>query len=356
MAVTKEDANLGSLTDILASAVNSAPATPSEPAAPSQPLDQMVEGIAKAAETVAKVEKSEPEASTAEVVERFIEHKTADGKVKKIKIGKDDSIDTWVKKALDYEEGMRKFQRERDEVSKKFDKSAEESLSKFNALQKAFKSQGIDGLINAMAGSEDAASAFRKEIAERALKRLDASPAEIAKMDYEEMIMAEKRAREAKELELEELKQLNQRTSQQANETLLKSRLDLAFDKVRLDGMFDDVESEEYHNSVIWEKTLSSLEKIAEGRGISEHEIPPQTIHAEFKRVKDLHLKGLNLKAEKVASQTIEQAKENALKTAQTIASKGTTGTVDIDALADEHMKNYNGAGFLAAMLSKITR
>jgi hypothetical protein len=247
---------------------------------------------------------------------------------------------------------MRKFQKERDDLSKQFGKEQQESLAKFSSLQKIFSTQGIEGLINAMAGDENAAQTYRKDIAERAIKRLDASPADIVKLDYEEMLMNERRAREAKEFELKDLQAQKEQTTRQANETLLKSRLDLAFDKVRLDGVFEDTESEEYHNQVIWEKTLSGLEKRATERGVEEHELPPQLIHAEFKRVAELHLKGLNIQAAKVASQAIETTKENALKTAQSIASKGADIKPDVDQLATSHMRNYDGLGFLKAMLS----
>ncbi len=353
MALSKEDAKSGSLRDILETEMKNLGV--GKQAAP-QPTEQPIvpEPKQAAAPVAEPAPKTEP-VIEAPVTERSFEWTAKDGTVKTVKIPTDATLESLARKAREQEDGMRQFQRERDELLKRYGKETDDIVNRYKSLEKTFKSQGIEGIIDMMAGKEGAAAEYRKSISDRAIRRLDANEAEIARMDSEELILAERRMREAKELELKEIHEEKDRAMSAANDTLLRSRLETAYNKVRLDGKFNDSDFEEYHNQIIWDKVLGSLDKIATEKGIEPHQLTPQLIHAETKRIADLHTRGLNRKAEESAAQKIDEQKEAALNTARTLATKGVAGNKEsVEDLVDHYMSQGNGMGAFSSIFKKL--
>lgn len=352
MALPKEDASVETLSDITSKFVSSIPApAPKAQATIKEEIRQEDPVVVK--EEAAPIQPKE-EAKEAPK-EREVEWTTKDGQVRKIKIAPDATVESLARKAREYEDGMRKFQQERDELTKRYGKETDDMVGKFKALEKALKHQGIEGVIDALAGREGAAAEYKKQIADRAVKRLDASEIELARMDGEEILLAERRMREAKEAELSEIRAEKEAAELASRNTLITSRMETAFSKVRLEGKFNDSEFEEYHNQIIWDKAQAAIEKLAEAKGIQYYELTPQAIHAEVKRVADLHTRGLQRKAEEVASQKIEEKKQKALETAQNIASKGVTAQKkSVEELVDEAYSKGNGMGAFSSLFKQL--
>ena len=159
MALPKEDASIGSLSDIINKTMANTAQVPAEPVPQQEPPT----------ETVVEDKKEEPKAeptTTEEITEvpkeKVVEWTTKDGQTKTVKIAPDATLESLARKAKEYEDGMRKFQKERDELTKRYGKETDDMIGKFKTLEKALKYQGIEGVIDALAGKEGAAAEYKK--------------------------------------------------------------------------------------------------------------------------------------------------------------------------------------------------
>lgn len=341
MAVTKEDAGSSNIGDILRSAVSggSAPAGDSKP-----PVEtESVEAQDSEVDSDSALDSTEDQGEVSEVSEEVSEEDPdqAQGSA-------DPELAKAQKIAKDYEKGMRQFQRERDDFKKRL-KEQEAVVGQFSEIQKAFKKNGIEGLVNSLAGKESAWEEIQKKIEERAIKRYNADPSELELLDREDELLREKARREAVEKDYQD--QIEKITSKerQANLAELRSKVNPTFEKYRFNGKLGDSKREARANEIVWNAALSELAAFAETEGIKEYEVPSEKIDSIFAE----HASLFTVASEKQVKETIEKKKEEATKKAQLSSVSKAKPKKNLEDTAEEYMGNYNLGGLLRGYFKK---
>ena len=244
----------------------------------------------------------------------------ASGKKRKVEIDYSDREAT--KKAYQIMYGARKWQYERDQVikaSKEKDAQLSELKSNWDALEEAYRTKGNAGIIDLLDGHNGGYKAWEKQLVERAIAYHDASPSERAAMERDEM--SRKR-----ELELEAIRQENEKfrkqmleTSQQAELRAIESRISPVFDKYRFADKLGDPRDEHLFDKMLWNTALENLEAFEE----SGVDITTELAEREFRKVAQALRKRIGVQAEKKANRVIAQKKQEATEKVQSQVSSG---------------------------------
>jgi hypothetical protein len=259
-----------------------------------------------------------------------------------------------IKKAYEAAAGMRKFQAERDKAIKKaaeLEKIAPEyqDLKKsWGAVEEAFKTSGVAGLVNLLAGKENAYDTYIQSEVEKRNRRATASPDELRQMDMEEALNTERKARARLEKQVEE--QLNSAKTEReiASQKAAESVLHPTFNKYRFSGQLGDEVLEERLDSAIWEQAKAEL-----GRH-KEDEISAADVDRVFREVASSFRKVIKTEANKQTKQAIATKKANATEAAAAAATRGTAASTGRDTVMKDMASGKLGNSLLAALSGKL--
>ena len=250
------------------------------------------------------------------------------------------------KEAKDYEKGMRKFQRERDEALR-WKKDNEKLLEQFQAIQKTFKGKGVEGLVDLLSGEEGSWSKVQKNIEERAIKRFNSDASELELLDKEDQLLSERQARAAAEKEKDEYISSIKERELGAQRAEISSKLHTTFEAHRFDGKLGDEKQEARLNKFVWQSALEELSDWAKENGVEEHKIPAKVVKETFEAIANGLKSSQDRKAEELSKEKIAKKKASATQSAQ-LQSTGTkkASKKSIEQLAEDYTSSYNLNGF----------
>lgn len=164
------------------------------------------------------------------------------------------------KKAYEYAAGFRKMQAERDQERQ----ARQEDRKVYDKLEAAWGEGGVEGIrgvIQALAGEDDAVEKFLEmELSERErLKNM--SPQERADHDRQREEDARRLEWETKMGDLTAKEQKYAESLQQAEETQLKGHATQALGRFNFDGKLGNPQTETMLNKTIWTNAIEMLEK-----------------------------------------------------------------------------------------------
>lgn len=226
-----------------------------------------------------------------------------------------------LKKYVQMAAGMRKYQVERDkataelsELKPKYDDLAQS----WQAVETAFSSGGIRGLINLLAGADDAYERHLQAEFQRVKARENATPSELERMDLEERLASERREREKLARQVEENLKKATEKEEISSMKALESLVHPAFDKHRFAGKLGDEVVEAQLDQAIWDQALKRLEQYPE-----HFELNGSVVEKEFREVSNAFRKIINKQAEQKAQKVVASKKVAAQEAAAAKAMKG---------------------------------
>lgn len=241
------------------------------------------------------------------------------GRKRKVEI--DYSDRAAIKKAHEMANGARKWQAERDQALQSI-KQVQERLAArekdWNILEQAFQ-QGEEALIDLLRGKKGAyREQIQKEI-QRAEFLRNASPEEKQALEAREY--ADRQARELEKIrkENEEFKKQVSTERETAEMRALESRVHPTFEKYRFADKLGDANDEHMFDEMLWNSALKRLEPYEE-QGL---DISPELVEKEFRAVATAIRKRIGNLAEKKASRTIDQKKQEATENVQSKVMNG---------------------------------
>lgn len=264
--------------------------------------------------------------------------KGPNGRKKKLKVDYTDKDK--IKRAfrLAYE-GRAVWQKERDSARSELSQVQEEfsSLkSDWEKLETAYNSNGVAGLVDLLEGREGAYLEYRRQELEREQQIQNMSDSEREAYDKESALRAQdaqnQKLREEYEAKLQEIEE----RQQQAEMRSLESKIHPSFDRYRFKGTLGDEIAETEFDEMLWNRALSSLEKVSE-----ETELTQSMIDKEFRRIATRIKKHLNTQVEKRVKKTVSKQKKDATRKVQARVSKGMQTSQDAQAFRD-NMKSGN--------------
>lgn len=182
-----------------------------------------------------------------------------------------------VKKAYELAAGARKWQAERDQLSRDL-KPAQEKAKHFDTLNQAYEKGGLKGLIETVEGKEAFKALIDAEIARREQYE-SATPSERRAMEIEQA----KKEAEARAQEYEQkLKAIEESTNAKLEAVEVRnaqSFVDRVFDKYRFEGSLGDPEKETQLDELVWTKAQKAFEQYPD-----DQEIPASIVEQEFKK------------------------------------------------------------------------
>lgn len=226
-----------------------------------------------------------------------------------------------IKKYAKQAGGFRKMQAERDDALK-WKKEVEPELSELkkfeSTIEGAYEDAGIEGIARLLAGSETAYQEWKDREVQKELAKMNATPAELEKIELQEQLEREKRERER--LKKQREKELAEREADREKRELsdLQSKLDKGFNKWNFAGKLGDADMEESINSMIWEKAKAEIAEIPD-----DQELTYQMVDKAFRTAANSFRKFSKTQGRKVASESIQNSKKQAASKAALLASKG---------------------------------
>lgn len=222
-----------------------------------------------------------------------------------------------IKKAHSLAHGSRKWQAQAAQAmqrEKAQTERADKLQNSFNALQEAFDSQGVAGVIDLLEGRHGAHKDYIQKQLERERFLERASPEE------KELLQARERELE-RDRELTKIKksyeELNERIANEKREAeflaFQSSAFNPVFDKYRFDGKLGDEEAEHELDDLLFNASLSRL-KPYEDKGIP---LTRDLVEREIKKVADRLNSQINKQSDKKAAKVIEQKKREATENVQ---------------------------------------
>lgn len=251
-------------------------------------------------------------------------------------------------KVKQYEQGMRKFQAERDALKKEKEALAKEHSelkAHWDSLEAAYAKEGLAGVLNAVAGDPNAYNTHLQREFERRAERERATPSQREKMDLEDRL-----AKLEKDLNLErkaktEFEQKISGQRAEAEQKELQSVVNPLFDKYRFTGKLGDEEAEYYYDKALWKETMDNLD------GIPEESISREVIENEFKKVAGAFRKVINRQVESKTKTVIATKKKDASEAAAAKATSGMTSS----AATDEFRSNMRSGNIQDAFRQLIS-
>lgn len=221
-----------------------------------------------------------------------------------------------VKKAFELAAGMRKFQAERDKANTALETAKTELAEyqkRFAKLEEAWEQGKEDGIIRLLSGNQRSLDHVIQERNEYLKRRESADPAELARMDAEELARSKDSAIQKMEARLKEMEAKQEQNLVLAEQQKMEAMTYPAFDKFRFTGKVGDQEAATTLDEMMWTKATRAFDEYA-SQGVN---ITPEVVEREFKRLHGLLSRTIKQEAEKKVSSTIEQKKASALGMAQ---------------------------------------
>jgi len=246
-----------------------------------------------------------------------VEYITAGGKKIKVDFANKDEI----RKAFKMAAGMRKAFADRDKLAKDHEAlktQHAETKKMWDTLESLYATKGIDGVISALTnGSQTLDTIYEQRKAKEKL-RAEASPTELAAMDLQERLEAERRDKEKLKKEWEEFRTSVSKEREEANLKSLESRIHPVFDEFRFDGKLGDADAEATLDEALWGQALKRLEAYPD-----DVELTPEIVRKEFRTVSNNMSKVMKIQAEKKADSIVQNRKVKAKENAQLETAKG---------------------------------
>jgi hypothetical protein len=133
--------------------------------------------------------------------------------------------------------------------------------SAFDSIESAAE-EGVEALVDLLYGKPGSFQHLLESEIERRETRKYATEAELAAMDREEQTRKAARTTAAERKKLDAEKQAIQAEKSKAAEDALYSRLERQFNSIRVDGLFDDSELEDFVNRAIWRESIDQLAEL----------------------------------------------------------------------------------------------
>lgn len=242
------------------------------------------------------------------------------GRKRKIEI--DYSDRAAIKKAHLEAAGMRKFQAERDQTTKRYQEGEakrKELETNWQALETAFQSNGVAGLVDLLEGRNGAYKDHLAKEVDKAKFRERASPDEIDALDFKEQ--AEKLRKDydraLKDNEKFKKSVTEEREAAEMKET--QSRVNPVFDKYRFAGKLGDQNDEQMFDEMLWTTSLNRLKQF-ENEGL---DISPELVDREFRATASALRKRISVAADKRVTSVIAQKKQEATENVQAKVKSG---------------------------------
>lgn len=281
--------------------------------------------------------KGSPETSAKEVI--TVTDET--GRKRKVEIDYSDRAS--IKKAHEMANGARKWQAERDQAlqaSKQVKQQLDARMKDWNILEEAFQ-KGEEALIDLLRGKQGAYKEMISKELQRAEFLRNASPEE--KQALESREYADRQSRELAQIrkENEEFKKQVSTERETAEMRALESRVHPTFEKYRFAEKLGDANDEHMFDEMLWNSALKRLEPYEE-QGL---DISPELVEKEFRAVATAIRKRIGNLAEKKATRTIDQKKQEATENVQSKVMNGykSNGTAAQEAKAMVNAGNLNG-------------
>lgn len=271
-----------------------------------------------------------------------------DGKGRK-KVKVDFSDKAKVKRAYEMAYGMRKFQRERDQLKAELEKvqpKAKEMSEAWEALEASYESDGIAGVINLLLEDDKAYETHIEEVIKRRRLREEASPDELQRLNALEEVERERRE---KERLLKQMKEREERDALREKETerkALESQIFPAFNKWSFSGKLGDSELEGQYDEALWRLGIEKLKKVSD-----DAELTPQFIDQAFREVASRFRKAVSLQADKKTSSSLQKKKDAASKKAAAMATSGKPKSEKVEAF-EKSMKSGNLVDALRSVMT----
>lgn len=277
------------------------------------------------------VEDSADQLSASSIEEIFV---TDDKGRRKVKV--DFSDKEKLRKLVAQSYGMRKFQKERDDAMKQLkdlESKSSELQSTWDRLQEVFETQGVKGLVNLVAGQEDAYDSHLQQQLERAQAKAKATPEQLKQIEALER--AEQIAKEnelfKKRLEERELREAQQREALEVE--ALQTKLNAPFAKYAFTGKLGDSELEQQYNEALWNLATNKLRQLPE-----DQELTDQLVDRTFREVALRFNKAVTKQVKEKTATTAQRRKDAA---ATRVAQKARAGIPQVNA-ADSFKKDIS--------------
>lgn len=226
-----------------------------------------------------------------------------------------------IKKAHELANGARKWQVERDQAIQSSKQTSEKLAQRekdWQVLEQAFQ-QGEEALIDLLRGKRGAYKEMISKEMQRAEFLRNASPEEKESLEMRER--ADQHARDLDRVRKENDEFKRQITSErEATEVrALESRVHPTFEKYRFADKLGDAQDEHMFDEMLWNSALKRLEPYEE-QGL---DLSPELVEREFRTVASAIRKRIGNLAEKKASKSIDQKKQEATENVQSKVMSG---------------------------------
>jgi hypothetical protein len=332
-----------------------APAAPPANAEPSEDAaevdfsaeDSGTETVSEDSTEQAIVEEVSPD-SAKDIEEIFVD----DGKGRK-KVQIDYTDKAAIKKYAEMAYGMRKFQRERDQLTEKvktLEPKAKELEDAWSALERAYELQGVKGLVNLLVGKENAYDEHVNQLLEERNLRETGSAEEIARFEAKQE--AERIRKENERMQKELQRQLDEQKAAREAAALndLQGKMTAAYSKWSFEGKLGDAELEDQYNTALWELSRQRLKDIPE-----TEDLTPARINAVFQEVASRFNKAVTTQTKQKVAATVQKKKDAAATKAAAIAGAGHRQSAAVDEFRG-HIKNGNLVDSLKMFMSGKVR
>ncbi len=276
-----------------------------------------------------------------------VEEIVVNGKRVKLDYANREQIKKYAKQAG----GFRKMQAERDDLinwRKEIEPELKELKQFEQTIEGAYSDDGIAGLARLLAGSETAYNEWLDAEVQKELKKQNATPAELERIELQEQLEKERKEREKLRRQAEKEREEREQFKEQKELTQLQTKMDRGFNKWRFAGKLGDAELEESIDSMVWEKAKAEIAEIPD-----EVELTAALVDKAFRKAANSFRKFSKQEGRKVASKSIENSKKVAATKAVAMASKGVSQSQDSDEVRNR-IKSGDIRGSFYSFLDKL--
>lgn len=225
-----------------------------------------------------------------------------------------------LKKYVQMAAGMRKYQVERDKATSELSElkpKYTDLAQSWEAVESAFSSGGVRGLIDLLAGPGGYDKHLQAEL-QRVQTRQTATPSELERMDLEERLSTERKEREKLSRQVEDNLKKAQEKEEASSMKALESVVHPAFDKHRFAGKLGDAVVEAQLDQAVWDQAIKRLEQYPES-----FELTSAVIEKEFREVSNAFRKIINKQSEQKVQKVIANKKVAAQEAAAAKVMRG---------------------------------
>ena len=254
-----------------------------------------------------------------------------------------DSIKKLVTDRYNFENGFRKITAERDQLVKQ-QETQSKIVSSFNALDKAYQTKGVQGVIDLLEAPNGGYNSWISKEIEKQEFRKYATPDQLKAMDAQDSAAKYQQEMDRLTKENEQLKSGKGLVDKQAELKSLEAEISPIASKYSFKGKLGDSADEAMFDKMLWRTVRDNLnEEYGE-----EQDIPLEDVEHEFKSVAATIRNRLQKQTEKKVTKVIEQKKREAVENAQaSIKSEYSNNDVALRAEAEKMLTGGNLAGLI---------